>query len=578
MGSIQDLHNGMRLFSKKVGNSRSTVAIYHAMKKLTLQSENKTILTIASEINDLITEKLKEEWNESLTQSKNSIQTHEKSSIANFNKKPLKESEDSILANSSSSSINYQFPSHLYPAGVIYQFWREHKSNKFVTFKLYKTQTQNYGKLEFSPTMLSDHGGAGYRAAFESLLAISVIETKIWISMSSIKRERIREYWNNWSCEDLFDPNADFSSALKQLNRQSKYKKRAHDMGMIRPFLLLVSMSPKRRAAVAKLMGISLVNCYWYCAFDPHKEVWKLISSKKGFISRANGVFKSLNPLASNVNWFDIVLLCCKLVKNFQKSQINKKLLEMLKNISKISKKSFKISQDINAYEISQLEELFMLLLFSFSESINNQNSDSNNSNFMNEDSILDPLAHDSSVEDFESSSVQNFDTTDKFQKVVEKSPINFASIDDIIDNDDFKQSIVHFNDSNLSSSSSSISSVNSSYQMSKSDKKIQDMMIQLRNLGFCTDLFLKYIAKQQIDNSLLQKANEFYTWGTTIRKDDDRIKKKHVAGMVGLGLVSVGLFLTIIPLIHIAPPLAVIPASASVGIGGLFFLLFFIV
>ena len=140
MGSIQDLHNGMRLFSKRVGNrAHSAVALYHALTRLILNTENENVLAIASEISEIINQNLHNEW----------------------------QTTDSV--------------SHLYPAGEIYQFWREPRGKDLMSYRIHHGDTQHYGRLEFSPTMLSDHGTAGYTEAFENLLVLSVVETKIFI-------------------------------------------------------------------------------------------------------------------------------------------------------------------------------------------------------------------------------------------------------------------------------------------------------------------------------------------------------------------------------------------------------------
>jgi len=364
----------------------------------------------------------------------------------------------------------------------------------------------------------------------------------------------------------LFTPGADPSMAIRMMDRTSKYKQRCYEMGQIRPFLLLVSMSPRRRAAVAKLMGISLVQEHWYCLFDPHKEAWKIISGKRGFTSRANGILRSINPLAEHTSWYEIVYLCCGIVKDSQKQWLNPQVVNMLHGKRKSHRQAMKASIKIEDESCSLLEEIFMLLLFSVAEQASATNHN-------------DPLASLSSLLPARA----ELPDAPSLEELVEEMPNrnSMPSLSPVLPDSNPPQEAEEpvpspksgrsrtssFTSGSPSPSPKSLRR-NDSYQLLAGDKETLQLMIELSRLGFVSDLFLKYVAKQHLECSFQQRANEFYTWSNTIRKKEDRIKKRHVAGVLGLAAVSLTLVVSIIPLITITPPLAIIPATASIGIG----------
>ena len=97
MGSVQDLHNGFRLFSRRVGpNGSKVLPLYYALKKLTFNASNTKILATAAEINSIIN---------------------------------LQVGTERLM----------QTPtSHLFPLGTIYQLWREKRGKKFTAWELYE--------------------------------------------------------------------------------------------------------------------------------------------------------------------------------------------------------------------------------------------------------------------------------------------------------------------------------------------------------------------------------------------------------------------------------------------------------
>ena len=76
--------------------------------------------------------------------------------------------------------------------------------------------------------------------------------------------------------------------------------------GMIRPFLLLVSMDYATRNQVASLLGFSLFNQPY--VGDPHIEAWDIIDAPtQGIGRRCTESWETLNPLARNANWYETV-------------------------------------------------------------------------------------------------------------------------------------------------------------------------------------------------------------------------------------------------------------------------------
>ena len=90
-----------------------------------------------------------------------------------------------------------------------------------------------------------------------------------------------------------------------------------------------------------------------------------------------------------------------------------------------------------------------------------------------------------------------------------------------------------------------------------------------LKSQGFTVEPFIHKVAAQKVLDSASKKANEVYSWGDIIRKQDEKLKKRQIAGIAGLGVLSGALFLSAVPMVAVAPPLALVPLGLAVGVGG---------
>lgn len=238
MGSIQDLHQGMKMFVSRVKEKYKQLAILRTINFALHHHENEKILEIVGEINQFI--------------------------------------QDNV-----EKCILNQPPTHLLPAGEIYQIWKEKRGGRFKSWEMYKYQNHHYARLLFAPTMLKDHSSIRYNSAFENMLSISIAERNIILSVPFSRRKVVCDYWNSFPDGNPFDDDYNIQPVIDNLDKISKYKCKAMKKGLIRPFLYLVSMSPKRRAAFAYSMGIYLCDKYWYNEFDSHRESWCILKTKK---------------------------------------------------------------------------------------------------------------------------------------------------------------------------------------------------------------------------------------------------------------------------------------------------------
>jgi hypothetical protein len=95
----------------------------------------------------------------------------------------------------------------------------------------------------------------------------------------------------SWTIED----------AHRALHRESAFRAAARSCGVLRPFLLLVSMSVAARVRIGAMMGISLVTSHSFG--DEHAEAWVILHSP--FIgiqwNRGGG------QMGSSGTWYDIL-------------------------------------------------------------------------------------------------------------------------------------------------------------------------------------------------------------------------------------------------------------------------------
>ncbi len=92
-----------------------------------------------------------------------------------------------------------------------------------------------------------------------------------------------------------------FEDAQRALERESAFRAAARACGVLRPFLLLVSMSTAARVRIGAMMGISLVTSHSFG--DAHAESWVILHSP--FLgmqwNRGDG------QMGSSGTWYDIL-------------------------------------------------------------------------------------------------------------------------------------------------------------------------------------------------------------------------------------------------------------------------------
>jgi hypothetical protein len=86
-----------------------------------------------------------------------------------------------------------------------------------------------------------------------------------------------------------------------QLSRPSQWKDEAFKAGLIRPFLLMVSMNRNFRLAISEILGVSLKD-----TTDPHEEAWTLLHhSRNGMVRLAAHSYEKLLLQQHRINWYE---------------------------------------------------------------------------------------------------------------------------------------------------------------------------------------------------------------------------------------------------------------------------------
>jgi uncharacterized membrane protein YqaE (UPF0057 family) len=90
-----------------------------------------------------------------------------------------------------------------------------------------------------------------------------------------------------------------------QLSRKSDYRTLAFEAGLIRPFALLVSMSPDMRNGVGNRLMMQLLKYKHYG--DPHAEAARILFHKKKGIRRRSGAITENIGISVDPNWYQIL-------------------------------------------------------------------------------------------------------------------------------------------------------------------------------------------------------------------------------------------------------------------------------
>ena len=153
------------------------------------------------------------------------------------------------------------------------------------------------------------------------------------------------------------------SHSTCELRRNSIYKIEAYSKGLIRPFLLLVSMDPELRIQTGTALGINLIRKTYLG--DSHHEAFHLLFKKrKGIQDRANYAFQEkLVARGGDCNWYQIIY---RVTRNAMKGSdsYSSHFKEQLKRRAKSSTTSSQCCMDPENEDILDMEALFVNGLF----------------------------------------------------------------------------------------------------------------------------------------------------------------------------------------------------------------------
>ena len=165
------------------------------------------------------------------------------------------------------------------------------------------------------------------------------------------------------------------AKGIEEMERWSRWKVIAHEKGLIRPFLLFVSMPPCNRLEWAFALNIHFIHKSYYP--NPHREALKILTRTRfGIQSRASHAFtESMWPLSPNANWYQIVHRVCRHVAKDEEGE--KDLLRELEEIWKSHEDSLSCCQRPFDSEMLRLEEMLSALLFKVAiENVRTQNKE----------------------------------------------------------------------------------------------------------------------------------------------------------------------------------------------------------
>jgi len=285
------------------------------------------------------------------------------------------------------------------------------------------------------------------------------------------------------------------------MRRTSKHRRKALKAGLIRPFLLLVSMSPRRRAALSVMMGASLADIWWYREFDSHREAWHILTYHlKGLQPRSDSILRKINPLAHASDWWMILASCGYKVKNTQSRYISSDVKKLLRNKKKSFHASIKRCREAHNQKMHVWEETIHLLLMS----------------------LTDP-----DIKDSAEILRQSDPEAPEWDKAKEKAQ-----------QEQYQQEHSQYGD----------------------DPVYKETVKILRERGYTLDMLIHRLAVQRAQASISKKANEIYAYGDVMRRRDERWRLKGALGLAGLSVISGVILLTIPAAIATMPPLLILP------------------
>ena len=132
--------------------------------------------------------------------------------------------------------------------------------------------------------------------------------------------------------------------------------------GSIRPFLLMVSLHPNRRAWVAAQIGLELSKQKFYG--DAHREARFIITTaRKGLQGRTNEAWtETVNPAGKNCNWYQTTYRCAKrATKHYQQVSYGAEIRRRVTDKKRDYDASIRLCQTRNNQDMFDMEETFII-------------------------------------------------------------------------------------------------------------------------------------------------------------------------------------------------------------------------